>query len=63
MRKLATFAFAIILAWISVGCAQPGDAADTVYTNGRIYTVNEAQPWVEAVAIKDAALGFISQRP
>jgi predicted amidohydrolase YtcJ len=29
------------------------DAADTVYTNGRIYTVNEAQPWVEAVAIKD----------
>ena len=30
------------------------DAADTVYTNGRIYTVNEAQPWAEAVAIKDA---------
>jgi hypothetical protein len=24
--------------------------ADTVYINGRIYTVNEAQPWVEAVA-------------
>ncbi len=29
------------------------DAADTVYTNGRIYTVNDAQPWAEAVAIKD----------
>ena len=28
-------------------------AADTVYTNGKIYTVNEAQPWAEAVAIKD----------
>ena len=27
--------------------------ADTVYTNGKIYTVNEAQPWVDAVAIKD----------
>ncbi len=27
--------------------------ADTVYTNARIYTVNEARPWVEAVAIKD----------
>jgi hypothetical protein len=27
------------------------NAADTVYTNGKIYTVNEAQPWVEAVAI------------
>jgi hypothetical protein len=29
------------------------DAADTVYTNGRIYTVNEGQAWAEAVAIKD----------
>jgi len=28
-------------------------AADTVYTNGRIYTVDEVQPWAEAVAIKD----------
>ena len=25
--------------------------ADVVYTNGKIYTVNEAQPWAEAVAI------------
>ena len=29
------------------------DSADTVYTNGRIYTVDEANPWAEAVAIKD----------
>ena len=28
-------------------------AADTVYTNGKIYTVDEAQGWAEAVAIKD----------
>jgi len=27
--------------------------ADTVYTNGRIYTVNEAQPWAEAMAVKN----------
>ena len=27
--------------------------ADTIYTNGKIYTVNEKQPWIEAVAIKD----------
>jgi predicted amidohydrolase YtcJ len=32
--------------------APMAEAADTVYTNGRIYTVNEAQPWAEAVAIK-----------
>ncbi len=33
-----------------MGCSP---TADVVYTNGRIYTVNEAEPWVEAVAIKD----------
>ena len=30
-----------------------GEVADTVYTNGKIYTVDKAQPWAEAVAIKD----------
>ncbi len=35
------------------GGVAPEEAADTVYTNGQIYTVNEAQPWAEAVAIKD----------
>jgi len=41
---------------LSIGCSTPsppGDVADTVYTNGKIYTVNEAQPWAEAVAVKD----------
>jgi len=44
-----------ILAIVIVACSQQpgGDVADTVYTNGKIYTVNEAQPWAEAVAIKD----------
>ena len=31
----------------------PVIVADTVYTNGKIYTVNEAQSWAEAVAIKN----------
>jgi predicted amidohydrolase YtcJ len=46
---------AALIALSSAGCAsQPtSDVADTVYTNGNIYTVNEAQPWAEAVAIKD----------
>ncbi|MEH6519390.1 MAG: amidohydrolase [Halioglobus sp.] len=34
----------------------PVATADTVYTNGKIYTVNKAQPWAEAVAIKDGKL-------
>ncbi len=47
-----------ITALILAGCGGPStDApavvADTVYTNGKIYTVNEAKPWADAVAIKD----------
>ena len=38
--------------------APPVDAADTVYTNGKIYTVNEDQPWAEAVAIKMVGLSM-----
>jgi predicted amidohydrolase YtcJ len=45
LSLLLTFCFA---------CSQEkSEMADTIYTNGKIYTVNEAQPWVEAVAIKD----------
>ncbi len=38
-----------------IGCAgsDAAETADVVYTNGRIYTVNEEQPWAEAVAISD----------
>ncbi len=38
---------------MSVESAQP---ADTVYINGAIYTVNEQQPWVEAIAVKDGVI-------
>ena len=31
----------------------PKETADTIYTNGKIYTVNESQPWAEAIAVKD----------
>ena len=33
--------------------SKPSDLADSIYINGKIYTVNEAQPWAEAIAIKD----------
>ena len=53
MKKSALFLSAIAV--LTLACAQQpaGDIADTVYTNGKIYTVNSAQPWAEAVAIKD----------
>ena len=33
--------------------------ADTVLTNGKIYTVNPEQPWTEAVAIKDGKYSYV----
>ncbi len=33
--------------------SNPSEVADTIYMNGKIYTVNEDQPWTEAVAIKN----------
>ena len=43
---------------LAIGCAEPpaGEVADTVYRNGRIYTVDESRPWVDAVAIKHGKL-------
>jgi len=62
---------ALIIIISITGCSssdQPADkssgtskneAADTVYINGKIYTVNVAQPWAEAVAIKDGVFLMI----
>ncbi len=45
---------AILLLCVCISCNQEAkETADTIYTNGKIYTVNEAQPWAEAIAIKD----------
>ena len=55
-------AFVIAGSVLFAGCTggpPAQDAADTVYTNGTIYTVNEAQPWAEAVAIKDGKLTVV----
>jgi len=51
----------LLLAFSACGDSQQSDpartagsvSADTVYTNGKIYTVNESRPWVEALAVKD----------
>jgi len=50
MKNLLIGVFVLTAVSINPVSAQ---IADTVYTNGKIYTVNPTQPWVEAVAIKD----------
>ena len=57
-KNLARPVATLTIALLAAGCNRAqtdSDAvvADTVYTNGKIYTVNEAQPWAEAVAVKD----------
>ena len=46
----------LILSIVMIGCGtekKEVNSADTVYINGKIYTVNEDSPWVEAVAIRE----------
>jgi len=46
-----------ILLFLAASCStSENKQADKVYTNGKIYTVNEAQPWAEAIAIKDGEI-------
>ena len=39
-------------------CRRPG--ADYVLTNGKVYTVNEEQPWAEAIAIRGGEIVCVS---
>lgn len=40
-------------------CSYALEAADTVLTNARAYTVNKSQPWAQAVAIKNNRIVFV----
>jgi predicted amidohydrolase YtcJ len=57
-NRTSSFVAALISASVCVP-AIAADVADVVYRNGRIYTVNDAQPWAEAVAIKDGKFVYV----
>ena len=52
------FAAAALLSLIAVQ-AQAQDAADVVFTNGKVYTVNELRPWAEAVAVSGNKIVYV----
>lgn len=54
--RSAALAFALLLA-APAGAAP--DTAEKVLTGGRIYTVNPAQPWAEAVAIQGGRIVYV----
>jgi len=58
MKSLLTVA--AILCFLITGCSQESDHADVtkvtadyVFTNGKVYTVDDAMPWAKAFAVKD----------
>ena len=46
---------------LAAGCAAPEvqPAADYVLTDGRVYTVDDDQPWAEAVAVRGDAIVYV----
>jgi hypothetical protein len=46
-------------ALVGPSCTQKLERADLVIVNARIYTVNPAQPWAEAVAIKGEKIIYV----
>ena len=60
MKKLSLI-ITMILALVITSCQteKKQDAADMVFTNGKVYTVNDAQEWAEAVAVKDGKIVFV----
>ncbi len=54
MRNLFYF-ISISFIFVALSCAEKTDA-DMIIINGKVYTVNESQPWAEAIAIKEGMI-------
>ena len=47
----------VLFVFITISCSNEStEIADYVYKNGKIYTVNKNQPWIEAIAVKDGEI-------
>ena len=65
MKSLFAGTFAIALIFCSgcgVGGPDPANTADSIYFGGHIITVNDAQPTVEALAVKDDKILMVGTR-
>jgi predicted amidohydrolase YtcJ len=50
----------MLVLFIGCGGQVPADkAADYLFTNGKVYTVSEAQPWAEAVAVQGNKIVYV----
>lgn len=64
MFDLRDCALAVLGLLAATGChaVDPGVAADAIYTGGPIVTINDAQPNVEALAVKDGKVLALGSR-
>ncbi|WP_168796600.1 amidohydrolase [Cognatitamlana onchidii] len=60
MKKVVVL-FVMMFAIILTSCKTETKKgpADMVFTNGKVYTLNDAQEWAEAVAVKDNKIVFV----
>lgn len=58
-NKLLVLIPVIVLALLSFGCAQAGEKADMILTNGIVYTADANDTTAEAVAVKDGSIIFV----
>lgn len=58
MRRLITTTSTIALLF-TAALLSAAETADTIFTGGKVYTVNEKQPWAEAVAVKGNKIVYV----
>lgn len=61
--KLIRLIVTVLCGLLGSAAIASAQTADTVYTNGKIYTVDDKQQWVEAVAIKDGKFIVVGSAP
>ena len=59
MKLFETIFISTFLCLTSYGDSLSENDADTVLTNGEIYTANEKKPWASAIAIRDEEIVFV----
>ncbi|MDG1016098.1 MAG: amidohydrolase [Woeseiaceae bacterium] len=60
MQKLTSLVYTGVLSLLAFNVyADAVSSADFILNNGEFYTVNEQQPWVQAVAIKDGKIIYV----
>jgi predicted amidohydrolase YtcJ len=65
MFRTPTLAFAIVSLAFNTGCKSGPDAsatANTIYYGGDIVTINDAMPYVEALAVKNGKILMVGSR-